>query len=395
MTKRTRPLRKLLLAGAVATMMTVAACASNPAGPNGSAATNGGESPHPSHDTSSAAPALPLRAGERFVNLTMPEPYTPAAPNGGTDEYRCVIIDPHLTRPTFLSGTQFQPQNTPMVHHAIVFAVPPENAAAAHAKDAATPGQGWTCFGNDGIEGQQPSAWVDTWAPGATETLLQQDVGYQLQPGSLLVLQIHYNLLATGAGPTDQSSVRLRLTDGTPATKPLVTWQLPAPTELPCAAGESGPLCDRAAAIADVTQRFGAETGGMEDGLISVCGGGTPAPGNTQHCDVPVTQPMTVYAAFGHMHLLGRSIKMELNPDTANAQTLLDVPNFDFDHQRLQPMPSPVDVNPGDTVRVTCTHDATLRQQLPQLSKLPPRYVVWGDGTTDEMCLGLLTATVR
>jgi protein involved in polysaccharide export with SLBB domain len=58
-------------------------------------------------------------------------------------------------------------------------------------------------------------------------------------------------------------------------------------------------------------------------------------------------------------------------------------------------MPSPVDVNPGDTVRVTCTHDATLRQKLPQLSKLPPRYVVWGDGTSDEMCLGLLTATAR
>ena len=34
-------------------------------------------------------------------------------------------------------------------------------------------------------------------------------------------------------------------------------------------------------------------------------------------------------------------------------------------------------------------------QLLPQLSKLPPRYVVWGDGTSDEMCLGLLTATFR
>ena len=46
-------------------------------------------------------------------------------------------------------------------------------------------------------------------------------------------------------------------------------------------------------------------------------------------------------------------------------------------------------------MRVTCTHDATLRQKLPQLSQLPPRYVVWGDGTSDEMCLGLLTATLR
>jgi hypothetical protein len=30
---------------------------------------------------------------------------------------------------------------------------------------------------------------------------------------------------------------------------------------------------------------------------------------------------------------------------------------------------------------------------LPQLKKLPPRYVVYGDGTSDEMCLGLLTVS--
>jgi hypothetical protein len=39
---------------------------------------------------------------------------------------------------------------------------------------------------------------------------------------------------------------------------------------------------------------------------------------------------------------------------------------------------------------VTCTHDATLRRRLPELRRLPPRYVVWGDGTADEMCLGIV-----
>ena len=41
---------------------------------------------------------------------------------------------------------------------------------------------------------------------------------------------------------------------------------------------------------------------------------------------------------------------------------------------------------PGDTVRVTCRHDASLRDG-------EPRYVVWGEGTTDEMCLGVLQVT--
>ena len=170
-----------------------------------------------------------------------------------------MILNPQVTTPTFLTGSQFQPQNAPMVHHAIVFAVPPENAAAAHAKDAATSGRAGPASvmtarkANSHLPGSTPGP------PGATETLLQQDVGFQLQLGSLLVLQIHYNLL-TGAGTTGQSSVRLRLTDGTRATKPLFTWQLPAPTELPCGSGESGPMCDRGASIADITQRFGDET---------------------------------------------------------------------------------------------------------------------------------------
>ena len=207
---------------------------------------------------------------------------------------------------------------------------------------------------------------------------------------------MHYNLLATDGRPggTDQPNVRLRLTEGTAATKPLDTLGLAAPIELPCASGESGPLCDRTAAIADVAQRFGADVGATEAQLVNECSNGTPVPGNTQHCDVPVPKPITVYAAFGHMHLLGRSIKVELNPGTTQARTLLDVPSFDFDDQKLRPLPTPVELNPGETLRVTCTHDATLRRQLPALSKLPPRYVVWGDGSSDEMCLGLLTATV-
>jgi hypothetical protein len=327
----------------------------------------------------------------------MSKPYTPSAPNGGTDEYRCLVIDPHIAKSEYLTGTQFQPGNVPIVHHAIVFAIPPDNAAAARAKDAAGHGQGWTCFGNDAVGNGKDQAWVDTWTPGASEVLLQQNAGFPLQPGSLIVVQIHYNLLATGghASGSDKSSVRLRLTDGTPDTKSLVTVPLQGPIELPCASGESGPLCDRTAAVADVAHRFGADVGATEAKLLRECGNGNPVPGNTQHCDVPVEQPMTIYAALGHMHLLGRSIKIELNPGTAKAQTLLDVANFNFDYQRLTPLPTAVDVNPGDKVRVTCTHDATLRQKLPQLNKLPPRYVVWGDGTSDEMCLGLLTASVR
>jgi hypothetical protein len=153
---------------------------------------------------------------------------------------------------------------------------------------------------------------------------------------------------------------------------------------------KSGPLCDRNAAVADVTRRFGDDVGSTEAGLVQMCDHGAPVAGSTQHCDRPVRQAGTIYAVAGHMHLLGRSIKIELNPGTADARTLLDIPVYNFDDQAIHPLAAPVAVKPGDTLRVTCTHDAGLRKLLPALRTLPPRYVVWGDGTSDEMCLGLV-----
>jgi len=389
-----------LVVAMAAIMAAVTACGSGSLDPVGTAAPDGGgTSAHAGHGSASPAPTRPLRAGERFLDLAMPQPYQPSVPHGGTDEYRCLLIDPHLSKPAFLTGTQFTPENVAIAHHAIVYAVPPGGAAAVRKQDAKTPGLGWQCFGGTGVAGAEveegDAAWVDTWAPGATETLFTQDIGFKLMPGSLIILQVHYNLLATDGKPagSDRSAVRLRLTDGTPQTRELTTFPLDAPTDLPCAADESGPLCDRAASIADVTKRFGPEVGGTADEQLEECGQSAPKPGDTQTCDHKVEAPMTLFAGFGHMHLLGRSIKVELNPGRPNAKVVLDVPQFDFDNQRLVKLPSPVEIGPGDTLRVTCTHDAGLRKRLPQLSKLPPRYVVWGDGTSDEMCTGIMTVS--
>ena len=350
------------------------------------------EAPDHVHSTVGAS-TQPLRAGEQFVQLRMAEPYTPGRPGAGRDDYRCMVIDPRVTERVFLTGVQFQPGQASIAHHAITFAIPAQGAPAVRERDAQSPGEGYTCFGMDGGDGT--ASWVDTWTPGGRETLLDGDMGYPLEPGSVLVLQIHYNLLGVrdGATVTDRSGVRLRQTRGTDRTVPLDTVPLAAPVELPCAPDESGPLCDRSAAMADVIDRFGPEVGRRADWLLRRCGHGTPRPGERQTCDTPAPAGTTVYAARGHMHLLGRSIKVELNPGTPGARTLLDVPEFTFDDQALHVLPEPVALRPGDTLRTTCTFDVGLRKLLPQLRDLPPRYVVWGEGTTDEMCAPLLTVS--
>ena len=379
------------LAAGMSAVLAVVACGNGPAGSAGPAGVrSSAASQHAGHRATAIPKAVALRDGERFVTLTMPQPYTPTAPHGGTDEYRCFLVDPTLTSMAYLTGSQFLPKNTAIVHHAIFFRVDPADAANARGVDAASPGEGWTCFGDAGIGGD--AGWVAHWAPGANETLLSPGLGYPMPPGSLLIMQVHYNLLATGGklGGSDQSSIRLRLTDGTRKLDPLETTTLPAPVELPCAAGESGPLCDRNAAVADVTQRFGDDVGSTEAELVQMCDHGAPVAGTTQHCDHPVPRAGTIYAVAGHMHLLGRSITIELNPGTPGARTLLDIPVYNFDDQAIHPLATPLAVKPSDTLRVTCTHDARLRHLLPQLRTLPPRYVVWGDGTSDEMCLGLV-----
>lgn len=382
---------------ALTTIVATASCdpggATRPAAPEPpatAATSHHASSQHASGGHPSATPSAPLRQGERFVTLAMPGPYAPDAPRGGTDVYRCFLVDPGLGGPAFLTGSHFLPGNADLVHHAIFFRVAPADVATAERADGDAPGEGWTCFGDAGIGGD--AAWVAHWAPGTGETLMAPGTGHLLPAGSRLVMQVHYNLLGTPSGPRaqDRSGIRLRLTDRGDL-RPLRTETLPAPVELACPPGDSGPLCDREAAVRDVAHRFGEPARSVVDLLNRACNRGrAPVAAPRQRCDRPVPLAGTVYAVAGHMHLLGRSITVQLNPGTTRARTLLDVPAYDFDEQAVRPLAAPVAVRPGDVLRVTCEHDATLRRRLPALRSAPPRYVVWGEGTTDEMCLGLV-----
>jgi hypothetical protein len=382
---------RILALGAAVVLATTAACGTGqkPAAAPSPAPSTAPPAAH--HTTAPAAAPKPLRKGESRVDVRMPTTYTPSAPTGvGTDDYRCFLLDPKVTRNSFVTGFNVLPGNPDVVHHVILFRVPPDRVAEAEQKDAETPGEGWTCFGTSGLGNDatiDDAPWLGAWAPGGSEQLYGKGLGEQFDAGSRIVMQVHYNLLA-GAEP-DRSAAQLRLTTD-PRTNALETQLMPVQVELPCRPGHAdNPLCDRAAAMKDVQARFG-PVGKTADYLHLLCGS-EPA-GPVQSCTREITGPETIRGAAGHMHLLGRSIRIEANPGTPRARTILDVPVWDFDRQGSRPTP-PIRLKKGDTIRVTCKHDQALRDVLPAFHGQPDRYVVWGEGTTDEMCLGILLVT--
>jgi hypothetical protein len=165
-----------------------------------------------------------------------------------------------------------------------------------------------------------------------------------------------------------------------------------APPEIPCPAGVTGPLCDRTASIADLSHRFGNDAAETAYGLEALCGRNptNPPVGDTTTCTTSIDRDGYIVRAQAHMHLLGVSFSMVLNPGTPQAKTVLNVPNYNFHYQKAYNLTTPIPVTAGERLQVNCTYDPKLAQELPILRKAPPHFVTWGDGSSDEMCLGLV-----
>ncbi len=326
------------------------------------------------------------------ISLKQAQAYTPKAPAGATDDYHCTVMNPHVNQNSYIISSQFFPGSVED-HHAILFLVPPDLAATAEADNVN--GQGWTCFGetpipNTGLDQISNTPWLSAWAPGHGADSLPKGSGVLLPAGSLVVMQVHYNLLV-GDKPVKNSLVLHTVPASTPLL-PLKLDLMPAAPDIPCPAGVTGPLCSRAASLANLGQRFGQSAIDFVNTLETVCGRNpeNPPAGDSTSCNWPIHRSGYIVRVGAHMHLLGATFTMVLNPGTPEAKTILDVPDYNFHYQRAYNLTTPVAVSPGDTVQVTCTYDPTLAQELPALRKVPPHFVTWGDGSSDEMCLGLM-----
>jgi mono/diheme cytochrome c family protein len=341
--------------------------------------------------------------------------YLPRAAVGGMDDYHCFLLETNLARDSFVTGAFIRPQRGSIVHHVILFEATGGNLKEARRLNAASGGKGWTCFGGPGLEETHPSLdaassdrlgappWISAWVPGHTTNATPAGTGVLLHAGAGVVMQVHYNLMHHAL--PDRSRAVLRVVPAADShLTPLETMLIPAPVELPCPAGLSSALCSRDRAIADLARKYGSIASLIPLGLLYLCektladypqNVGAAKDVRTS-CDRIVNRPLTIYGVAGHMHTRGFDIEVELNPGTARSQVLLHIPRWNFHWQDAYYLAQPVTAEPGDVIRVTCRFDNSVRNQpVVGTRRLAARYVVWGEGTTDEMCLGLLQVATR
>jgi hypothetical protein len=346
--------------------------------------------------TSGSTEANPTSQTPVFTTSVASPRYKPQAAVGATDDYHCSLVNPHVTQNSYVISSQFKPGG-PEVHHAVLALVPSSITAQAIAANAATGGKGWTCFGAPSLPGASLAAFISTpflsvWAPGHGDDVLPKGTGIPLPKGSLVIEQVHYNLLV-GDKPVTNGLV-LHTVPKSTALLPMQSQYLIAPPNIPCAADVTGSLCNYQASLNYLNQRFGSGGVEMAKGIDQICGENPDDPpiGDTATCTWRIGSNGYIDRIQPHMHLLGVEFTMVLNPGTPQAKTILNVPNYNFDYQKAYNV-APIPVSRGEQIQINCKYDPKLAQELPVLRKAPPHFVTFGDGSSDEMCVGVTWQT--
>ena len=87
--------------------------------------------------------------------LTAEAPYQGSTSK--TNDYRCLVMDPQVTKPTVVTGYEFVPDKNEFVHHALIFRMAADLRPTVDARDKADPGTGYGCFGGVGADEVVPS----------------------------------------------------------------------------------------------------------------------------------------------------------------------------------------------------------------------------------------------
>ncbi|MCC6620184.1 MAG: hypothetical protein IT385_02955 [Deltaproteobacteria bacterium] len=269
------------------------------------------------------------------------------------DDYRCFLLPNQVASETWVRAVEIKPDHKAIVHHVLLFVVPPSEVGKLEAKDAADATPGYDCLGNSGADGD---ALLSGWVPGMLPVVFPPGSGFRVPAGSRFVMQMHYNTANVDPPITPDATSAHLWTRGTQGLESEV----------------------RIRAVADP--------------LLDIGPGENPAVEG-----VTVRSPWSeeVIGVIPHMHLLGSSIEVTTRRIGGTTDACLArIPQWDFHWQQtyqyrgesLETASDYVKVRIGDEVKLSCTYDNSQGTET----------VRWGENTDDEMCLAyLVTLTPR
>ncbi|HKQ07818.1 MAG TPA: hypothetical protein VJ464_22010 [Blastocatellia bacterium] len=256
-------------------------------------------------------------------------PYTVKA--GDKDQYVFFMFDYVFPEDTWISSIETRPGNPRAVHHANTHLVPPA---------IKVPEEGY--IAGDFDPTARGTIMVAGWAPGVTPVMLPEGTAVRIPKGLRLGLQVHY--APTTKETTDQSEVGIYLANGLVKKNLRVLF------------GDRKDI--------EITP------GGADQSFVAK---------NTFQTDA-VIRFMHV-----HMHLRGKAMVMRLTYPDGRKEDVLEVPNYNFNWQRVYMLKEPLRVPKGTTVEYIGTYDNSPKNRF---NPDPAKTVYWGEKTTDEMMQG-------
>jgi hypothetical protein len=279
--------------------------------------------------------------GEPDLILTMPEPYIHGG--DGLEQYQVFIIPTGVTETKEIKAVEIRPSNNSIAHHGLIgYTANPSTISAAASLDASDPDVGYESFGDYSVNVEDNL--FGGWVPGSPPLIFPSTIGKLMEPGSQLLLQMHY-------GPTyqdelDQTSINIFFADA-PISREVETYTFT-------------PL--------NLTQPF-------------------YIPANevvTFHGTKYISSDVSVISTIPHCHLIGKSwLVYATSQDNQDTIPMISIPNWDFHWQGIFTYPNLLHIPGGYTVHAIAEYDNTSSNTFNPNN--PPEDMYFGDLTSDEM----------
>ncbi len=292
------------------------------------------------------------RIGKPDVVFQMGETFTvPAEVEGGL-EYQYFVVPTRFQEDRWVQAAEARPGNRAVVHHIIVYVMPPnrgQGAGQALGRLALpgrgpAPGQGRGAGrGQRGPDGIGQGLLV-AHAPGDLPLVLPAGTAKRVPKGSLLLFQMHYT--PNGREQDDRSSVGL--------------------------------------VFAKEPPRYEAKSRSIAQRRLNI----PPREGNYEsHAEGTFERDAELISLMPHMHLRGKDFLYRVTFPDGKAETLLSVPRYDFGWQSNYRLAKPLPLPKG--TRIDCTAHFDNSAENPN-NPDPTRWVRWGDQTWQEMMIGFV-----